>query len=135
MSKYIKTLFFITFISLSLFLLSTNILRAASINDSTSSDASALGLLVIFATLVFFGIFALIISLIQLLVFALSIAGMVLWVWMLIDLIQRDNSDFPNNIGKDAKIIWVLILVFTGVIGSLIYYLLVFRNRPIKKIR
>lgn len=35
------------------------------------------------------------------------------WIWMLIDLIQRD---VPN------KPLWVIVLVFTGVLGAIIYF-------------
>ncbi len=38
------------------------------------------------------------------------------WIWMLIDCIKRDFSD---------KTMWILLLVFTGGLGAILYYFLV----------
>lgn len=51
--------------------------------------------------------------------FLIGIGCFVFWVLMLIDAIQRKFKD-PNE-----KIIWVLVIVFTHIIGALIYYFLV----------
>jgi hypothetical protein len=41
------------------------------------------------------------------------------WIWMIIDCAKR-------NFKKDNdKIVWILILIFTGVIGAIIYYFVV----------
>ena len=45
-----------------------------------------------------------------------AVGGSVLWIFMLIDLAKREFK------GKDEKIVWILILVLTGVIGAFIYY-------------
>ena len=48
--------------------------------------------------------------------FAVGIAMFVFWLLALIDCIKRNFPD-PN-----AKIIWILVIVFTGIIGALIYH-------------
>lgn len=45
----------------------------------------------------------------------ISIAFLIFWVLMLIDAIKRD---FPGN----EKIVWVLVIVLTGIIGAAIYF-------------
>ena len=52
----------------------------------------------------------------------LGIAALVLWVWALISAIQNPALD------STMKIVWVLVIVFTGIIGAIIY-LLVGRNK------
>jgi len=51
----------------------------------------------------------------------LGLAATGFWLWMLIDAITRCPSE--NNL----KLIWILVIVFTGVIGALIY---LFVQRP-----
>lgn len=46
-----------------------------------------------------------------------GIGGTVLWVWMLIDCATKEPSE-----GND-KIIWMLVILLTHVIGALIYFL------------
>ncbi len=48
-----------------------------------------------------------------------GLAVLIFWVWMLIDCIKRD---FEN------KVVWILILVFTGILGAIIYYFVVKRK-------
>jgi peptidoglycan/LPS O-acetylase OafA/YrhL len=55
------------------------------------------------------------------LVAVLALASFAFWLWMLIDAITKMPS------GGNTKLIWILVLVFTGVIGALIYY---FVQRP-----
>ena len=40
----------------------------------------------------------------------------ILWILMIVDAAQRD---FKN---KDERVIWILLLVFLGVLGAIIYY-------------
>ena len=47
--------------------------------------------------------------------------GMTFWVWMLIDCVTRESNE------GNERIVWVLILLFTHVIGAAIYY---FVRRP-----
>ena len=63
-----------------------------------------------------FGIFGLLFGLV---VFALSILAFVFWILMLIDCVKRKFKE------DTEKIIWVLVLIFTGIIGALIYYFIV----------
>jgi len=53
-----------------------------------------------------------------------GIAGLAMfgfWLWMLIDAIQHTPSE--NNL----RLIWILVIVLTGIIGALIYF---FMQRP-----
>ena len=58
---------------------------------------------------------------IWLMTMALGVASFAIWIWMLIDCITKEPSE-----GND-KLIWILVIVFTGVIGAAIYY---FVRRP-----
>jgi hypothetical protein len=51
----------------------------------------------------------------------LALAAFAFWIWMLIDAITRIPSE------GNTKLIWILVIVFTGAIGALIYY---FVQRP-----
>jgi len=53
--------------------------------------------------------------LIILLVFGIGLVGSILWIWMLIDCALHESSQ-----GND-KLVWVIIIVFTHVIGAVIY--------------
>ena len=61
------------------------------------------------------------------LIFIASIAGMVLWVIMLIDAARREDKDFPDK-GDNQKMIWILVLVLGGWIGAVVYYFLVYKK-------
>jgi hypothetical protein len=47
--------------------------------------------------------------------FLLGIAAFVVWVWALIDAIQNPALD------STMRIVWVLVIVFTQIIGAIIY--------------
>lgn len=49
------------------------------------------------------------------------------WLWMLIDCLKRPDDKFAIG-GNYAKLIWVLVIIFIGLIGALIYYFLVKRK-------
>ena len=51
----------------------------------------------------------------------IQIPLLILWVWMLVDCVKNEPSE-----GND-KVVWILVLVFTGIIGAAIYY---FVRRP-----
>ena len=51
----------------------------------------------------------------------------VLWLWMLIDCLKRQDDNFAVG-GNNAKLIWVLVIIFTGFIGAVIYYFLIKRT-------
>jgi hypothetical protein len=59
--------------------------------------------------------------------FILTLVGLVLffWVWMLIDSITRPN--LPD------RLVWVLLILFTHLLGSVIYYLIVKRRTELKE--
>ena len=52
-----------------------------------------------------------------LLAFVMVIGGTVLWIWMIIDCATNEPSE-----GND-KVIWILIILLTHLIGALIYFL------------
>ena len=43
------------------------------------------------------------------------IGGFILWIWMLIDCATKEPSE-----GND-KLVWILIIALTGLIGALLY--------------
>ncbi len=53
--------------------------------------------------------------------FLISIGGTILWIWTIIDCATKEPSE-----GND-KVIWILVIIFTNWIGSLIY---IFVRRP-----
>jgi hypothetical protein len=57
-------------------------------------------------------------------VFVVGILGTVFWIWMLVDCATKERGE-----GND-KLIWVLIILFTHIIGAAIYY---FVRRPKRK--
>lgn len=46
-------------------------------------------------------------------------ATTVLWLYTIVDAIQRDFD------GENDKVLWVLVILFAGFIGSIIYYFVV----------
>ena len=51
----------------------------------------------------------------------------VFWLWMLIDCLKRSDGKFKIG-GNNAKVIWVIVIIFTCFVGALIYYLLIKRK-------
>jgi Phospholipase_D-nuclease N-terminal len=54
-----------------------------------------------------------------------GIALFALWLWMLVDCAQAPEPPGDSN----HRLVWILILVFTGWIGALLYFFLVRRPR------
>lgn len=79
--------------------------------NTVSPEAVGLGM-----GLAFFAFMALIV------VFAL--ACLAFWIWMLVDCAQS-----PEKPGSNDKVVWILVLVFTGWIGALIYFFVERRPR------
>ena len=52
---------------------------------------------------------------------------LVFWLWMLIDCLKRPDDKFAIG-GNNAKLIWVIVIIFTGIIGAVIYYFLIKRK-------
>lgn len=52
----------------------------------------------------------------------------IFWIWMIVDCATRDNFKADND-----KVIWILVLVFAGIIGAIIYYFVIKRSLdPVK---
>ena len=49
------------------------------------------------------------------------------WLWMLIDCLKRQDDMFKFG-GNNAKLLWILVIIFTGLIGAVIYYFLIKRT-------
>lgn len=56
-----------------------------------------------------------------------GVAGMALWIWMLVEVLTRETEENNN------KLIWALVIVFTHWLGALIY-LIVRRPERIRKL-
>lgn len=54
-----------------------------------------------------------------LIITGVSIGIFIFWILMIVDCIQRKFKE------DSEKIIWILVLLFTGIVGALIYYFLV----------
>lgn len=53
---------------------------------------------------------------------ALSLAGMIFWIWALIDALRRPDESYGNQFGSiSPKLVWALIIIFGQLIGALIY--------------
>ena len=50
------------------------------------------------------------------------LAGFAFWIWMIVDCATKES-----NTGND-KVVWIIVIVFTQIIGALIYYFA--RRRP-----
>lgn len=57
----------------------------------------------------------------------LGILGFIFWIFMIVDIAKRRFK--PEN----DKVMWILIVIFTGIIGALIYYFMVKRKNPIRQ--
>jgi heme/copper-type cytochrome/quinol oxidase subunit 2 len=58
-------------------------------------------------------------SLLVVLIILVGLAGFAFWLWTLIDALQRPDTEWQR--AGQSKLIWVLVLIFVGVIGSIIY--------------
>jgi hypothetical protein len=54
----------------------------------------------------------------------LSLALLAFWIWMLVDCAQA-----PEKPGSNDRVVWILVLVFTGWLGALIYFFVVRQPR------
>ena len=53
----------------------------------------------------------------------LAVLTSVFWIWMIIDCAMRKNFKSDTD-----KVVWILVLVFAGIIGAVIYYFVIKRN-------
>ena len=56
----------------------------------------------------------------MLILLPLFIVAVVFWLWMLVDALQRKHFD--------DKLVWILVMLFLSIIGSILYYFLVYRQ-------
>ena len=63
--------------------------------DDAAGGAAAMGLICVFAVI--------------------GIAALIFWIWTIVDAVK--NPRLSDN----TRLVWILVIVFTGVIGSLIY--------------
>ena len=49
--------------------------------------------------------------------FVFALCAFAFWIWMLVDCLTKERPE-----GND-KIVWVLVIIFTNIIGALIYFL------------
>jgi hypothetical protein len=66
--------------------------------------------------------------------FLIGITLFVFWIIALVDCIRRDEKDFALG-GENAKLIWILLLIFIRGVAGLVYYIIIMRNKPVKKIK
>ncbi len=66
------------------------------------------------------------------LAFAAGIFFFVVWIIALVDCAKRENQEFPSP-SDNSKVLWILIVVFSGGVGAIIYYFLVMKKMPRKK--
>ncbi len=81
------------------------------LSSSAGSGAAALGI---------FGAFWGALMLFYCLFFIVGAVFFVIWLWMLIDCLKRDDYEGPND-----KLLWALIIIFAGILGAAIYYFVV----------
>lgn len=65
--------------------------------------------------------------LIALFFLGIGVAGTAFWIWMLVECITRESSE-----GND-KLVWILVILFTHLLGALIY-LIVRRPKRIEEL-
>ena len=63
-----------------------------------------------------------------------SIAGVVFWVFMIVDVAQRLDSEFTGAMqgrpSPNEKMVWLLVVLLGGVVGAVVYYVIVMRPYP-----
>ncbi|MBU0532831.1 PLDc N-terminal domain-containing protein [Candidatus Micrarchaeota archaeon] len=83
-------------------------------NEFLMSTSAAAGFTAIWAGIMgFFWLF-------YCLAILVCIVFFVIWVWLLIDCLKRENYDGPND-----RLLWALVILFGGIIGCAIYYFLI----------
>ncbi|MBW2964616.1 PLDc N-terminal domain-containing protein [Candidatus Woesearchaeota archaeon] len=53
----------------------------------------------------------------------LVFTGIIFWLWMFIDCLVREEFEGPND-----KIVWIVVLLFTSLLGAVLYFFLVRRK-------
>jgi len=70
------------------------------------------------------GGFFLFVFLMWFLLFAIGIASLVFWIFMIVDVAKRNFKQ------ENDKILWLLVVILAGAIGGLVYYFVI--KRPDK---
>jgi len=66
------------------------------------------------------------------LAFAAGIFFFVVWIIALVDCAKRENLEFPSP-SENSKVLWILIIIFAGGVGAIVYYFVVMKKMPRKK--
>jgi len=66
-----------------------------------------------------FAAFFILIFIVSILIFILVILAIVFWIFMIVDAAQREFKQ------ENDKVLWILIVVLTGIIGAIIYYFMI----------
>ena len=53
----------------------------------------------------------------------IPIAFLVFWIWMIVDVIKRENFE-----GENDKILWIIVVLLAGIIGAVVYYFIIKRK-------
>lgn len=77
-----------------------------------ATAATAVGGFVLFFFLIWFAIMA------------LGVLGLIFWIFMIVDVVKREFKQ------ENDKLLWILVVVLTGLIGAVIYYFMI--KRPNK---
>lgn len=75
------------------------------------------------------GLFFASFSMMILVMMLLGLLSFVFWIWMLIDCLNNNNLH-----GEHDKLVWILLMVFTGALGSILYFFLVKVNKNSKSV-
>jgi len=84
-------------------------------------DALALGMA---------GVFNILFCCFYLFFIILGIVAFILWLWMLIDVVQRKDDEFGPTSDANSKLLWIIIILLANGLGALIYYFLIYRKYP-----
>ncbi len=76
------------------------------------------------------GLFFASFSMLILVIILLCSLSFVFWIWMLIDCLNNNN----NLHGEHDKLVWIILMVFTGALGSILYFFLVKVNKNSKSV-
>lgn len=57
----------------------------------------------------------------ELIIAPVALAGFVVWIWALVDALGRPDSTW-EEIGH-SKLVWIIVLIFLGFVGGLVYFL------------